>query len=93
MRTTDLNQGVVYGVATPETLMDDRLATGSTTTPVFGTVLNRFAIQAAVATDGHGKGGQTRGFLNITDTYIQIAAITRTPGEMKTTTSSPSSSA
>ena len=88
MRTTDLNQGVVYGVATPETMMDDRLVNRLDYDAVFGTALNRFAIQAAV---GHpmtvyGKGGQTRGFLNITDTCkcIQIACDNPAPpGEMK----------
>ena len=88
MRTTDLNQGVVYGVATPETMMDERLVNRLDYDAVFGTALNRFAIQAAV---GHpmtvyGKGGQTRGFLNITDTCkcIQIACDNPAPpGDMK----------
>ena len=77
MRTTDLNQGVVYGVATEETMMDPALINRLDYDAVFGTALNRFCIQAAV---GHpmtvyGKGGQTRGFLDIRDTVrcIQIA--------------------
>ena len=70
LRATDLNQGVVYGVETEETARrrapDDPLRLRR----VFGTVLNRFCVQAVI---GHpltvyGKGGQTRGFLNIRDT-------------------------
>jgi UDP-sulfoquinovose synthase len=70
MRATDLNQGVVYGIETPETRLDDRLATRFDYDELFGTALNRFAVQAVI---GHpltvyGRGGQTRGFLNIVDT-------------------------
>merc|ERR1719502_2134386 len=74
---TDLNQGVVYGIATEETMIDERLINRLDYDSVFGTALNRFVIQAAV---GHpmtvyGKGGQTRGFLDIRDTVrcIQLA--------------------
>lgn len=77
IRCTDLNQGVVYGVATEETLLDPKLINRLDYDGVFGTALNRFVIQAAV---GHpltvyGKGGQTRGFLDIRDTVrcIQLA--------------------
>ena len=48
LRATDLNQGVVYGQATPQTEMDERLATRFDYDAVFGTVLNRFAIQAVI---------------------------------------------
>jgi UDP-sulfoquinovose synthase len=70
LRATDLNQGVVYGVLTEETGMDELLINRLDYDGVFGTALNRFCIQAAV---GHpltvyGKGGQTRGFLDIRDT-------------------------
>ena len=70
IRATDLNQGVVYGIETEETKLDDRLATRFDYDDVFGTVLNRFCVQAIV---GHpltvyGRGGQTRGYLNILDT-------------------------
>jgi UDP-sulfoquinovose synthase len=70
MRATDLNQGVVYGIETDETSLDDRLVTRFDYDEVFGTALNRFCVQAMI---GHpltvyGKGGQTRGFLNIRDT-------------------------
>ena len=70
LRSTDLNQGVVYGIETDETGRDERLSTRFDYDEWFGTVLNRFCVQAVV---GHpltvyGKGGQTRGFLNIRDT-------------------------
>jgi UDP-sulfoquinovose synthase len=70
LRSTDLNQGVVYGIETDETAQDERLCTRFDYDEWFGTVLNRFCVQAVI---GHpltvyGKGGQTRGFLNIRDT-------------------------
>lgn len=74
---TDLNQGVVYGVRTEETMAHPDLINRYDYDGIFGTALNRFVVQAAV---GHpltiyGKGGQTRGFLDIRDTVrcIQIA--------------------
>jgi UDP-sulfoquinovose synthase len=77
LRATDLNQGVVYGQRTPETARDERLATRLDYDAVFGTVLNRFTIQAVV---GHpltvyGTGGQIRGIIEIRDTVrcIQLA--------------------
>jgi UDP-sulfoquinovose synthase len=79
LRATDLNQGVVYGIETEETAMDDRLLTRFDYDETFGTVLNRFCVQAVV---GHpltvyGGGGQTRGYLNIRDTLkcVEIAAL------------------
>jgi len=77
LRATDLNQGVVYGIETPETKLDERLLTRFDYDELFGTALNRFAVQAVI---GHpltvyGKGGQTRGFLNIVDT-LQCISIT-----------------
>ena len=70
LRATDLNQGVVYGVLTSQTAIDDVLVNRLDYDQVFGTALNRFCVQAAI---GHpltvyGKGGQTRGFLDIRDT-------------------------
>jgi UDP-sulfoquinovose synthase len=70
LRATDLNQGVVYGIETDETMLDERLTTRFDYDEVFGTALNRFCVQAVI---GHpltvyGTGGQTRGFLNIRDT-------------------------
>ncbi|TCT24605.1 UDP-sulfoquinovose synthase [Melghiribacillus thermohalophilus] len=78
LRATDLNQGVVYGLHTDETQMDPVLINRLDYDAVFGTALNRFIIQAAIGHDltVYGKGGQTRGFLNIRDTVrcIEIAA-------------------
>lgn len=70
LRATDLNQGVVYGVLTDQTAIDELLINRLDYDEVFGTALNRFCIQAAI---GHpltvyGSGGQTRGFLDIRDT-------------------------
>ena len=79
LRATDLNQGVVYGTVTEEVVLDEALINRFDYDDVFGTVLNRFCIQAAA---GHpltvyGKGGQTRGFLDIRDTVrcIEIACL------------------
>jgi UDP-sulfoquinovose synthase len=79
LRATDLNQGVVYGTLTDEVQLDEALINRFDYDEVFGTVLNRFCAQAAV---GHpltvyGKGGQTRGFLDIRDTVrcIEIACL------------------
>ncbi|HEU5138612.1 MAG TPA: NAD-dependent epimerase/dehydratase family protein [Bacillales bacterium] len=78
MRVTDLNQGIVYGLHTDETLMDPLLVNRLDYDAVFGTALNRFLIQAAIGHDltVYGSGGQTRGLLNIMDTVrcIEIAA-------------------
>jgi len=79
LRATDLNQGVVYGAVTPQTVRDPRLVNRFDYEDVFGTALNRFCVQAAI---GHpltvyGKGGQTRGFLDIRDTVrcIELAVL------------------
>jgi UDP-sulfoquinovose synthase len=70
LRATDLNQGVVYGIETDETKLDDRLATRFDYDAVFGTALNRFCLQAVIGhpVTAYGTGGQTRGYLNIVDT-------------------------
>jgi UDP-sulfoquinovose synthase len=88
IRATDLNQGVVYGIETPETKLDDRLATRFDYDQAFGTALNRFCVQAMI---GHpltvyGSGGQTRGFLNIVDTLQCVELTVDNPadaGEMR----------
>ena len=79
LRATDLNQGVVYGTVTSQTERDPRLINRFDYEEVFGTVLNRFCVEAAV---GHpltvyGKGGQTRGFLDIRDTVrcVELAIL------------------
>jgi len=70
LRSTDLNQGVVYGIETDEILRDERLTTSFHYDEVFGTALNRFCVQAVagIPLTVYGRGGQTRGFLNIRDT-------------------------
>jgi UDP-sulfoquinovose synthase len=70
LRVTDLMQGPVYGLSTPEADLDQRLAPHFHYDDIFGTVLNRFLVQAVagVPLTVYGAGGQTRGFLNIEDT-------------------------
>jgi UDP-sulfoquinovose synthase len=88
LRATDLNQGVVYGVLTEETGMDELLINRLDYDGVFGTALNRFCIQAAIGypLTVYGKGGQTRGFLDIRDTVrcVEIAiANPADPGQFR----------
>jgi UDP-sulfoquinovose synthase len=88
LRATDLNQGVVYGVLTEETGMDELLINRLDYDGVFGTALNRFCIQASIGypLTIYGKGGQTRGFLDIRDTVrcVEIAiANPAQPGEFR----------
>ncbi len=83
IRATDLNQGVVYGVLTEETGMEELLVNRLDYDQVFGTALNRFCIQAAI---GHpltvyGSGGQTRAFLDIRDTVRCIDIAISNPAE------------
>jgi UDP-sulfoquinovose synthase len=83
LRATDLNQGVVYGVLTEETGMDELLINRLDYDGVFGTALNRFCIQAAI---GHpltvyGTGGQTRAFLDIRDTVRCVELAIATPAD------------
>jgi UDP-sulfoquinovose synthase len=88
VRATDLNQGVVYGTMTDEVAMDETLVNRFDYDEVFGTVLKRFCVEAAV---GHpltvyGKGGQTRGYIDIRDTVrcIELACLTpAAPGEFR----------
>jgi len=88
IRATDLNQGVVYGTVTDEVTMDEALINRFDYDEVFGTVLNRFCAQAALGypLTVYGKGGQTRGFLDIRDTVrcIEIACLNPAkPGEFR----------
>ncbi len=81
LRATDLNQGVVYGVSTPETDRDELFINRFDYDGIFGTALNRFCVQAAI---GHpltvyGTGGQTRGFLDIRDTVRCIEITVANP--------------
>lgn len=77
VRVTDLHQGIVWGTHTPETLLDQRLINRFDYDGDYGTVLNRFLMQAAVEhpLTVHGSGGQTRAFIHIRDTVkcIEIA--------------------
>ena len=77
LRITDLHQGIVWGTNTRETAMDERLVNRFDYDGDYGTVLNRFLMQAAVGypLTVHGTGGQTRAFIHIQDTVrcIEIA--------------------
>ncbi|MDC3418624.1 NAD-dependent epimerase/dehydratase family protein [Aquibacillus salsiterrae] len=77
IRITDLHQGIVWGTNTKETNMDERLINRFDYDGDYGTVLNRFLMQAAVGypITVHGTGGQTRAFIHIQDTVrcIQLA--------------------
>jgi len=79
LRATDLNQGVVYGTVTEEVTLDEALINRFDYDDVFGTVLNRFCAQAALGypLSVYGKGGQTRGFLDIRDTVrcVELACL------------------
>lgn len=88
VRATDLNQGVVYGTVTDEVSLNEALINRFDYDEVFGTVLNRFCAQAAIEypLTVYGKGGQTRGFLDIRDTVrcIELACMTPAkPGECR----------
>ncbi len=77
LRITDLHQGIVWGTQTPQTILDDRLINRFDYDGDYGTVLNRFLMQAAIGhpLTVHGTGGQTRAFIHIRDTVrcIEIA--------------------
>ncbi|MDQ1615147.1 MAG: UDP-sulfoquinovose synthase [Actinomycetota bacterium] len=77
VRVTDLHQGIVWGTQTRETRMDERLINRFDYDGDYGTVLNRFLMQAAVEypLTVHGTGGQTRAFIHLQDTVrcIQLA--------------------
>lgn len=79
LRSTDLNQGVVYGIETDETALSPELATSFHYDGVFGTALNRFCVQAVagIPLTVYGAGKQTRGFLNIRDTLhcVELAIL------------------
>jgi len=79
LRATDLNQGIVYGTVTDAMALDDALLNRFDYDEIFGTALNRFCVQAAIQhpLTVYGKGGQTRGFLDIRDTVrcIELACL------------------
>ena len=88
LRVTDLMQGPVYGLSTDEADLDEQLMPNFHYDDIFGTVVNRFLVQAAaeVPLTVYGKGGQTRGYLNIRDTLQCIALAAANPpaaGELR----------
>lgn len=85
LKVTDLMQGPVYGIETEESGIDDRLKTIFNYDEIFGTIINRFIVQAIVdyPLTVYGKGGQTRGYLNIKDTLQCIHISEQNPPEEK----------
>jgi UDP-sulfoquinovose synthase len=88
LRVTDLMQGPVYGLATAETRLDPRLMPSFNYDEIFGTVLNRFIVQAVTGypLTIYGNGSQIRGYLNLQDTMqcISLAAMCpANPGELR----------
>ena len=83
LRVTDLMQGPVYGIATPQSELDERLMPNFHYDDIFGTVVNRFLVQAVlgVPLTVYGKGGQTRGYLNLLDTLQCVRLATENPVE------------
>ena len=83
IRVTDLHQGIVWGTQTEETEMDERLINRFDYDGDYGTVLNRFLMQAAInyPLTVHGTGGQTRAFIHIKDTVKCIEIALRNPPE------------
>ena len=88
LKVTDLMQGPVYGLETDETIVNEDLMPNFHYDDLFGTVVNRFMIQAiaGIPLTVYGKGGQTRGYLNLKDTLqcVELAALNNpNPGELK----------
>lgn len=83
IRATDLMQGPVYGMVTDETGDDEKLFPFFNYDELFGTVLNRFAVQAVAGypLTVYGAGGQTRGYLNIKDTLNCVRLSLEKPAE------------
>jgi UDP-sulfoquinovose synthase len=83
IRVTDLHQGIVWGTNTPETLMDEKLINRFDYDGDYGTVLNRFLMQAAIGypLTVHGTGGQTRAFIHIKDTVRCVQLAIKNPPE------------
>ena len=83
LKITDLMQGPVYGIETQESVVDDRLKTLFNYDEIFGTIVNRFITQAVVGypLTIYGKGGQTRGYLNIKDTLQCVYKSFETPAD------------
>ena len=86
LRITDLHQGIVWGTQTEQTSLDERLINRFDYDGDYGTVLNRFLMQAAVGhpLTVHGSGGQTRAFIHIRDTVRCIEIALENPPESGT---------
>jgi UDP-sulfoquinovose synthase len=85
LRVTDLMQGPVYGLSTDESDRDPRLTPSFHYDEIFGTVLNRFIVQAVAGypLTVYGKGNQTRGFLNLKDTMQCVYLSATQPAEKR----------
>ena len=83
LKVTDLMQGPVYGIDTEESSIDQRLRTFFNYDEIFGTIVNRFITQAVVGypLTVYGKGGQTRGYLNLKDTLQCVHKSEQTPAK------------
>jgi len=83
LKVTDLMQGPVYGIETEESSIDQRLRTFFNYDEIFGTIVNRFITQAVVGypLTVYGKGGQTRGYLNLKDTLQCVHKSEQTPAK------------
>ena len=81
LRITDLHQGIVWGTQTEETRLDELLVNRFDYDGDYGTVLNRFLVQAVnrYPLTVHGSGGQTRAFINIQDTVRCVALALANP--------------
>lgn len=81
VRITDLHQGIVWGTNTYETNLDERLINRFDYDGDYGTVLNRFLMQAAIdyPLTVHGTGGQTRAFIHIQDTVRCVELAIKNP--------------
>lgn len=84
LRVTDLMQGPVYGISTKEADLDQRLSPNFHYDDIFGTVVNRFLVQAVagVPLTVYGGGGQTRGYLNLRDTLQCVQLATENPVDL-----------
>lgn len=88
LRVTDLMQGPVYGLSTAQADLDERLLPNFHYDDIFGTVVNRFLVQtvAGIPLTVYGRGGQTRGYLNLNDTLqcVELAATHPSePGQLR----------
>ena len=83
LKVTDLMQGPVYGIETEESAIDERLQAFFNYDEIFGTIVNRFITQAVIGypLTVYGKGGQTRGYLNIKDTLQCVHQSEQTPAQ------------